>query len=242
MQVQKRRIYDITNVLEGIGLIEKKSKNNIQWKGNGPAVADETQAEYAALKEEVAQMQVAHLFLLLELPYRFIFFLLPLLACSSFQLTASWAGGFAAAGGSHSHNAEQCGPHDRAYGQQVLPHCDSDLQASCFALQLSSSTACCKLRVDIMLLMLHTPPVAGILSQRPQLQCPCTESSRSRRYPFPVRSRMYVTNEDVVKLRSFGEDTVFAVTAPYGTTLVVPDPDEGLEQGGERRYRRASLP
>jgi hypothetical protein len=30
--VQKRRIYDITNVLEGIGLIEKKSKNNIQWK------------------------------------------------------------------------------------------------------------------------------------------------------------------------------------------------------------------
>ncbi|KAM9510343.1 LOW QUALITY PROTEIN: transcription factor E2F4-like [Guaruba guarouba] len=32
---QKRRIYDITNVLEGIGLIEKKSKNSIQWKGVG---------------------------------------------------------------------------------------------------------------------------------------------------------------------------------------------------------------
>lgn len=30
--VQKRRIYDITNVLEGIGLISKKSKNNIQWR------------------------------------------------------------------------------------------------------------------------------------------------------------------------------------------------------------------
>lgn len=29
---QKRRIYDITNVLEGIGLIEKKSKNSIQWR------------------------------------------------------------------------------------------------------------------------------------------------------------------------------------------------------------------
>ncbi|RXN05787.1 leucine-rich repeat and coiled-coil domain-containing 1-like protein [Labeo rohita] len=28
---QKRRIYDITNVLEGIGLIEKKTKNTIQW-------------------------------------------------------------------------------------------------------------------------------------------------------------------------------------------------------------------
>lgn len=32
VQVQKRRIYDITNVLEGIGLIEKKLKNMIQWK------------------------------------------------------------------------------------------------------------------------------------------------------------------------------------------------------------------
>jgi sugar-specific transcriptional regulator TrmB len=32
LEVQKRRIYDITNVLEGIGLIEKKSKNNVQWR------------------------------------------------------------------------------------------------------------------------------------------------------------------------------------------------------------------
>lgn len=32
LEVQKRRIYDITNVLEGIGILEKKSKNNIQWK------------------------------------------------------------------------------------------------------------------------------------------------------------------------------------------------------------------
>ncbi|XP_062818916.1 transcription factor E2F2 [Anolis carolinensis] len=35
LDVQKRRIYDITNVLEGIQLIRKKSKNNIQWMGTG---------------------------------------------------------------------------------------------------------------------------------------------------------------------------------------------------------------
>jgi E2F/DP family winged-helix DNA-binding domain len=31
LQVQKRRIYDITNVLEGVGLIEKNSKNHVRW-------------------------------------------------------------------------------------------------------------------------------------------------------------------------------------------------------------------
>jgi predicted transcriptional regulator len=54
---QKRRIYDITNVLEGIGLIEKKNKNCIQWKG---AVAGSNTSEATAkveqLKEEVDEL------------------------------------------------------------------------------------------------------------------------------------------------------------------------------------------
>lgn len=33
LNVQKRRIYDITNVLEGVGLLNKTSKNNIKWNG-----------------------------------------------------------------------------------------------------------------------------------------------------------------------------------------------------------------
>ncbi|XP_077009337.1 transcription factor E2F6 [Tamandua tetradactyla] len=32
--VRKRRVYDITNVLDGINLVEKKSKNHIRWIGS----------------------------------------------------------------------------------------------------------------------------------------------------------------------------------------------------------------
>lgn len=41
LNVQKRRIYDITNVLEGIGLIEKRSKNIIAWKGSSDSSWDD---------------------------------------------------------------------------------------------------------------------------------------------------------------------------------------------------------
>ncbi|XP_034952444.1 transcription factor E2F5-like [Chelonus insularis] len=55
---QKRRIYDITNVLEGIGLIEKKSKNSIQWKGAGPGCnSQEVGAKLGDLKEELRQLE-----------------------------------------------------------------------------------------------------------------------------------------------------------------------------------------
>ncbi|XP_033626460.1 transcription factor E2F5-like [Asterias rubens] len=55
---QKRRIYDITNVLEGIGLIEKKSKNSIQWKGAGPGCnTTEMSDRLDMLKEELKEME-----------------------------------------------------------------------------------------------------------------------------------------------------------------------------------------
>ncbi|KAG1675938.1 Transcription factor E2F4 [Nymphon striatum] len=54
---QKRRIYDITNVLEGIGLIEKRSKNSIQWKGAGPGCnTKEITDKMVQLKEEIKEL------------------------------------------------------------------------------------------------------------------------------------------------------------------------------------------
>lgn len=56
LNVQKRRIYDITNVLEGIGLIEKKSKNNIQWKGSKMGTIDEMKKEMDNLHVELDEL------------------------------------------------------------------------------------------------------------------------------------------------------------------------------------------
>lgn len=54
---QKRRIYDITNVLEGIGLIEKKSKNSIVWKGGGPGSNTQEFTDRATmLKGEISEL------------------------------------------------------------------------------------------------------------------------------------------------------------------------------------------
>ena len=53
---QKRRIYDITNVLEGIGLICKVSKNNIRWDGPGSArrrARDAKKADKMAMKQKI---------------------------------------------------------------------------------------------------------------------------------------------------------------------------------------------
>lgn len=40
------------------------------------------------------------------------------------------------------------------------------------------------------------------------------------------KSRIYVTSAEILQLPSVGNDTVFAVTAPQGTTLSVPNPQE----------------
>ncbi|XP_072079331.1 transcription factor E2FC isoform X7 [Arachis hypogaea] len=56
LEVQKRRIYDITNVLEGIGLIEKTSKNHIRWKGCNGHGAQELDYQLKRLKTEVENL------------------------------------------------------------------------------------------------------------------------------------------------------------------------------------------
>ncbi|XP_022752531.1 transcription factor E2FB-like isoform X4 [Durio zibethinus] len=58
LEVQKRRIYDITNVLEGVGLIEKKLKNRIQWKGLDVSRPGEIDESVATLQAEVENLSI----------------------------------------------------------------------------------------------------------------------------------------------------------------------------------------
>ncbi|XP_074355252.1 transcription factor E2FA isoform X2 [Apium graveolens] len=58
LEVQKRRIYDITNVLEGIGLIEKKLKNRIHWKGIDASRPGEMEDDSNVLQAEVEKLSI----------------------------------------------------------------------------------------------------------------------------------------------------------------------------------------
>ncbi|KAL4578579.1 hypothetical protein LXL04_014704 [Taraxacum kok-saghyz] len=132
LEVQKRRIYDITNVLEGIGLIEKKLKNRIQWKGVD-ASTGEVDESIASLQAEVESLSVE------------------------------------------------------------------------------------ELRLDE-----ETREMQEMLRE-------LSEDETNQKW-------LFVTEEDIKSLPCFQEETLIAIKAPHGTTLEVPDPDEGVEQL-QRRYR-----
>lgn len=133
LKVQKRRIYDITNVLEGVGVIEKKSKNNIQWKSNGPTSDSETLADLEGIQHDIELLE------------------------------------------EESRSLDE-----------------------------------------------HVKEVSESLK-------------RMSEHPYN-QDRLYVTDEDITSLPCFAKDTIFAVKAPPGTTLEVPDPEES-GTGGRRRYR-----
>jgi len=62
LDVQKRRIYDITNVLEGISLIEKTSKNRVQWKGqkiNSLTEVEKLKSELETLQQDESDLDTA---------------------------------------------------------------------------------------------------------------------------------------------------------------------------------------
>ncbi|KAI0500819.1 hypothetical protein KFK09_019036 [Dendrobium nobile] len=126
LDVQKRRIYDITNVLEGVGLIVKQLKNRIHWKGSDMSRPMEVGAEIAGLKAEIQSLE-----------------------------------------------SEDC-------------------------------------RLDAMI-------------------CNMQENLLSLSEDESNQKWLYLTKEDISSIPCFQNSTLIAVKAPHGTSLEVPNPDEGLE-------------
>jgi E2F/DP family winged-helix DNA-binding domain len=54
LQVPKRRLYEITNILEGVGMVEKRSKNTVAWKGTQAPFGSSTDDEVS--KEKIDKL------------------------------------------------------------------------------------------------------------------------------------------------------------------------------------------
>lgn len=169
--VQKRRIYDITNVLEGIGLIQKDSKNHVSWCDD-PDV-DLSRASEVALRSSPTESVVSGVS-----------------SSSQQDDTVSLV---------RSLRDEEA---------ELDRHIDYFSQhAGMFPLE-------------------RNPPPPLERPYRPGYLPEGVDDAK----PF-----MFVRYSDLSGLEMYKNDTVIAVRAPIGTSLQVPDPDQGMVPG-TRRY------
>jgi len=141
--VQKRRLYDVTNVLEGIGLIKKENKNNVSWA--------QRPAEHRSKESESAEDSIR---------------------------------------------------------KEIDAHRESAKQLDNYIDRLSK-----RIR-------------EYTVSQQTKTQ----DDEKSNE----CSSRLYVTKREISSLQNYANDTVIAIRAPSGTSLEVPNPDEGMRPGMRR--------
>ena len=183
--VQKRRIYDITNVLEGIGLIEKRSKNNIQ-------VAPSFICSHRHTGSRL------------------------LLPATSAVLAPVGSG--------------------RAWVLPAAQTCRQSWRSSKTRYLASAASWIFATALDTSVMIAQ---VQSASEQEQWLDAATMQMQTSLRALADDESNAqfaYVTHEDIRSILAFAPDTVIAIKAPSGTTLEVPDPDEGMEYP-QRRYQ-----
>jgi len=179
--VQKRRIYDITNVLEGIGLLMKRGKNHVSWNENPPETAAQVVAE-----------------------------------------------GLAAEGRGKSDTDSDGIPSPPKLKPKKTLKNSAEYEEMKKKLEKLKEE---ERQVDKYLEYLKEQ--AAVFNGR---QPPSGEQLAY--LPPGVRNvpeQMYVKFDDITNMPSYKSETVIGIRAPTGTSLEVPDPDQGMKPG-ERRF------
>ena len=212
LNVQKRRIYDITNVLEGIGLIEKRSKNHVAWRDRRGGRKAEDDGGSGSGSSSGGQG-------------------------SSSTTTTSVIHDSTSAGPDHigsppkitrrqSDSASSGGPVASALRVEIdnLKRRESDLDH-----YINMVTRMSKSYQNH-----HHQKGALPLSSPSTPSSSFSPAPRLRTSPDSPPCHLYVSKEEITELKDYLNDTVIAIRAPSGTTLEVPDPDEGMKPGNRR--------
>jgi hypothetical protein len=169
--VQKRRIYDITNVLEGIGLIQKTSKNHVSWNSNPPT--------------------------------------------SFIRRLRSGEDEDSDGIGSPPRITKTTGVDAPTQNVDVEKQRIKELQDE--ERQLDQF-------LDFLSRQAHS-----LVKPQASTGAPSTRSGDEN-----DRSNMFVRFSDITSLPMYSLDTVIGIRAPTGTSLEVPDPDQGMRPGLRR--------
>lgn len=182
LQVQKRRIYDITNVLEGIGLIEKKNKCMVCWK-----IRTDEEGDAGRLNDDPSEA-ISHL-------------------------------------GSPPKISRRGGT--------------------------STGPAAVALQREIDALVDHERYLDGLIEEatamsrgqtRPSAKGNSKDSASSSASKGGKQQFLYVRRDEITSLQDYANETVLAIRAPSGTTLEVPDPDEGMKPGTRKFEIKMNAP
>jgi hypothetical protein len=181
LQVQKRRIYDITNVLEGIGLIEKRTKNHIAWIGDETHEASSGSTSMTIIGKN---------------------------------------------GPTSERSAPESPPH-------IVRHNGPGALEAVSSGNLVQRGEEKSLAIDVDALKREERDLDRYIAYMSSLVKSYSKSPPDSKsgYEGGTNPWMYITKDELTSLSSLCEDTVIAVHAPMGTTLDVPDPDEGMRPG-----------
>ena len=207
LQVQKRRIYDITNVLEGIGLIEKRTKNHIAWVGDRAACqltnsnsSNKSSTSITIMgKNSPGRGGVSD-------PAA----LSPPQIIRHMDGPPPHLGGLDAISSAIIHRGQE---KSLAHDVDTLKSEEKELDR--YIAYMSS------------LVKSYSQSPNGTSSGKDGKDGSNTSSGGAKQgNPW-----MYITKDELTSLSSLCEDTIIAVRAPDGTMLDVPDPDEGMRPG-----------